>query len=75
MAEKRWQTAKQIHCDHAGCTVQLEYQVILPAEYLPDQPARIVGHRCSQGMQCSMLTKPTCVWSGTNPNYDPFQDQ
>ncbi|OJX45964.1 MAG: hypothetical protein BGO78_03505 [Chloroflexi bacterium 44-23] len=73
MAHKKWKVAKQIYCDHAGCNVSLEYQVILPAEILPDQPARIIAHRCSKGMQCSQLTKPTCVWSGTNPNYDPFQ--
>ncbi len=74
MAEKRWQTIQVKHCDHVGCDVQLQALVVLPATYLPEQPPRIEGHRCSKGMQCSSFTKPTCVWAGTNPDYDPFSD-
>ncbi|MAT42564.1 MAG: hypothetical protein CL609_09500 [Anaerolineaceae bacterium] len=74
MAEKRWQTIQVKHCDHVGCDVKLQALVILPPERLPDQPPRVEAHRCSKGLQCSSLTKPTCVWAGTNPNYDPFAD-
>ncbi|PKO17713.1 MAG: hypothetical protein CVU39_04315 [Chloroflexi bacterium HGW-Chloroflexi-10] len=74
MAEKRWHSVKRQRCEHAGCEVDLEFQVVLPPEYLPEQPARVVGHRCSQGMQCSMFTQPSCTWAGTNPGYDPFTD-
>jgi len=72
MAEKRWHSIKQQHCDHVGCAVNLEVQLVLPSEYLPEQPPRIIGHRCSKGLQCSLFTKPSCVWAGTNPDYDPF---
>lgn len=74
MAEKRWQTIQVKHCDHVGCEVKLQALVVLPPEYLPDQPARVEAHRCSSGLQCSTFTKPTCKWAGTNPDHDPFAD-
>jgi hypothetical protein len=74
MSDKKWHAIRQQYCDHAGCNVALEVQVVLPAEFLPDQPPRVLAHRCSNGLQCSQLTKPTCVWAGTNPNYDPFSE-
>lgn len=75
MAEKRWYPAKTQYCKHADCEVQLEVHVVLPPEYLPDQPPRVVGHRCSHGLQCNLLTQPSCVWAGTNPAYDPFSEE
>ncbi len=75
MAEKKWYPAKTQYCKHAGCDVQLEVHVVLPPEFLPDQPPRVVGHRCSHGLQCNLLTQPSCTWAGTNPTYDPFDDQ
>lgn len=74
MAEKRWYPIKTQYCKHVGGDVQLEVHVVLPAEYLPDQPPRVIGHRCSHGMQCSLLTHPSCTWAGTNPNFDPFAE-
>ena len=63
MAEKRWYAAKQQYCKHAGGDVKLEIHVVLPPEFLPDQPPRVIGHRCS------------FVCAGTYPNYDPLIDQ
>lgn len=74
MAEKKWQSVKQRYCDQAGCNVSLEVQIVLPATFMPEQPPRILAHRCSKGLQCSTLTRPTCVWAGTNPDYDPFAE-
>ena len=61
-------------CDHAECEVALEVQVVYPSEILPDQPPRIIAHRCSQGVACNLNDKPSCVWAGTNPEYDPFKE-
>jgi len=73
MAEKVWQTIKVQHCVRVDREVTLEAQVIYPPEHLPDQPPQIVAHRCSFGLECNLMDKPTCVWAGTNPTYDPFE--
>ncbi len=73
MSETNWETIKVHYCSRAGAEVTLEAQVIYPPEFLPDQPPRVVAHRCSYGVECNLMDKPTCVWSGTNPNYDPFE--
>jgi hypothetical protein len=75
MAEKSWQPLKEQYCSHAGEQVRLEAQVVLPAEFLPDQPPRVVAHRCSHAYICSVERQGSCVWSGTNPSYDPFAER
>ena len=74
MAFKVWQTIKVQQCRHAGGEVALEAEVIYPEEYMPDQAPRVVAHRCSNGVECGLLQQPACVWSGTNPAYDPFAE-
>lgn len=74
MAEKLWEKIKIRHCDLAGCDVALEAQTVYPAEIMPDQPPRILSHRCSNGYGCALNHRGSCVWSGTNPAYDPFQE-
>jgi hypothetical protein len=39
---------------------------------LPEQPPRIIAHRCSNAIECNGVDKPGCVWSATNPNYRPL---
>mgnify|MGYP003383614515 FL=1 len=75
MTLKVWQTVKVQYCRHAGSEVALEAEVLYPGEHLPDQGARIVAHRCSRGMECGLLEEASCVWSGTNPAYDPFEEK
>lgn len=72
MAEKRWETINVKFCDRAGCEVSLEAEFVYPAEFMPDQPARLVSKRCSRGLECNMWNSMTCVWAGTNPMHDPF---
>ncbi len=72
MALKTWQTVKIHHCYHASAEVCLEAEVVYPAEWLPDQPPRIMARRCSHGLGCNLDNRPGCVWAGTNPAYDPF---
>jgi hypothetical protein len=76
MAVKVWQTIKVQYCRHAGGEVALEAEVLYPGEHLPDHGPRVVAHRCSQGVECALThSEAACVWTGTNPNYDPFEEK
>ena len=71
MANKIWEPVKVRFCEHRQCQVALEVQAVYPSEILPDQGPRLSGHRCSMGISCNQ-ERPSCVWSGTNPGFDPF---
>jgi len=75
MAEKSWEVIKVRYCQHAAKDVGLEVEAVYPAEWMPDQPARIVAPRCSHAFSCSLDPRPACVWAGSNPAYDPFKDE
>jgi hypothetical protein len=72
MLEQIWKPLKMAQCDRIGEEVALEALVVFPAEVLPDQPGRILAHRCSQGFSCNALDRPACCWAGSWPVYDPF---
>ena len=72
VAEVEWVPIQDSRCDRVGQRVALEAKVIYPAEHLPEQPGRVVGHRCSLGFSCNAFDRPTCCWSGNWPGYDPF---
>jgi len=72
MAVKTWETLKVLYCDRAGAEVRLEAELVYPPEYLPDQPPRILAHRCSGGVECNGSDHHACIWSGTNPDYNPY---
>jgi hypothetical protein len=74
MSNREWQVVKVRHCHHVDKEVGLEAQVVFPAEFLPDQPPRILAHRCSAAMSCNQDGRPSCIWAGTNPAYDPFSE-
>ncbi|HQV94549.1 MAG TPA: hypothetical protein PLA27_10755 [Anaerolineales bacterium] len=69
MALKKWQLRKTIYCEHARQEVILETQIVVPSEALPDQPPRVIAHRCSNAIECNKIEKMTCALCGTNPNY------
>ena len=72
MIIRSWDTIKVIYCHHADAEVGLQADAVYPPEWLPDQPPRLLGHRCSHASECNLLGKPSCIWAGTNPTYDPF---
>jgi hypothetical protein len=72
MSVRTWQVIKVRYCQHANAEVGLEAQVVYPAEWLPDQQPRVSAHRCSHAFACNLDGRPSCVWAGTNPAYDPF---
>jgi hypothetical protein len=74
MAVRTWEAVKIRFCEHAGSEVSLEAEKVYPIDILSDQPARLLAHRCSRGLECSQDNKAACVWAGTNPNYDPFEE-
>ena len=62
MANKSWETVKLQYCHHACEDVCLEAEVVYPAEWLPDQPPRVLARRCSHGMNCNLDGRPRlCV--------------
>jgi hypothetical protein len=75
MAVRTWQPLKTQYCGRADEEVSLEAEMVFPSETLPDQPARVLAHRCSQAMACNQFNQAACVWAGTNPTYDPFAER
>jgi hypothetical protein len=73
--KKTWKEVKLYYCERVAQQVSLEAEMVHPAEYMPDQPARILTHRCSNGRMCNSLEKVSCRWAGTNPVYDPFLEK
>ena len=59
MSEKSWEVVKVRYCHHVKEEVGLEAQVVYPAEWLPDQPPRVFGHRCSEAMMCNQDGRPS----------------
>ncbi len=74
MALRTWEITKVRYCPQVSKEVGLEAHLVYPAEWLPDQPPRVLAHRCSEALICNLNDRATCVWAGTNPNYDPFAE-
>ena len=71
MAQKKWRIVEVRYCEHAGHKIRLETQVVEGSELLPDQPPRVLAHRCSNAIECNKIEKMTCAYCGTNPAYIP----
>jgi hypothetical protein len=74
MATKVWESIKVRYCEHAEDEVSLEAQVVYPSEWLPEQPPQVVSHRCSHAFACNLDNRPSCIWAGTQPAFDPFKE-
>jgi hypothetical protein len=75
MAIRTWENLKMCYCERVAAQVSLDIQVVYPEDILPDQPPRVIAHRCSHAMHCNLDDRPSCMWSGTNPAYDPFKEE
>jgi hypothetical protein len=73
MAWVEWRSVRHEYCERAGEGVDLEAQVAYPSDVQPDQPPRVLSHRCSLGVACNQFDRPTCCWAGTQPDHDPFR--
>jgi len=71
MAQKKWQIEKVHYCEHVGQEVDLEVQVVYPADHLPDQPPHVMAHRCSKALECNQVDKLVCSYCFTNPDLKP----
>ncbi len=74
MVHRTWQTIKVRYCEHAGSEVEMEAELLFPADHLPDQGPRVIAHRCSRAIACNLDNRASCVWAGTNPAFDPFAE-
>jgi hypothetical protein len=72
MAWVTWEAIRWQHCERVNERVALEARLVYPADTLPDQPPRVMAHRCSKAMTCNQFDRPTCCWAGTLPAYDPL---
>lgn len=73
MSIKSWQPIKICFCHHVNQDVALEAELVYPAEMLPDQAPRVLAHRCSHALICNLDDRPSCIWAGANPAFDPFR--
>lgn len=73
MVDQIWEVFQTRYCERASSEVNLEAKKVLAPEVLGEQPARIVAHRCSNGLDCMMFGQAGCTWSGSNPTLDPFR--
>ncbi len=73
MAVRFWKPAKTIFCVQAQAEALLETEVVYASDPLPDQPPRVLGHRCSRTLECVFCGPAKCYWTGEKPGYDPFQ--
>ncbi len=73
MAVVVWQPWKKMRCERVGEEVILEVQRVYGADIMPEQPPRVVAHRCSHSLTCNMMDRPSCTWAGTLPGYDPLR--
>jgi hypothetical protein len=71
MTSEAWQPIRVCYCHHVGQDVALEAEIVYPADMLPDGP-RVLSHRCSNGLDCNLDGRSSCLWAGTNPVIDPF---
>lgn len=72
MADRTWEASQVCYCEHVKQNVALESELLYPADFLPDPP-RLLSHRCALARECAQFAKATCIWTGTNPDYDPFR--
>lgn len=75
MAVKVWQPEKICFCDRVGKEVALEVEMVYPSDIMPDMVERVMAHRCSHASECTWFEKPACIWSGSHPTYDPFEEK
>jgi hypothetical protein len=75
MPEIAWEALKVQYCHHIDREVSLEAEMVYPPNLMPDQPPRVVAHRCSHAFACNLDGRPSCVWAGTNPAVDPFLEE
>lgn len=75
MAEKKWESLQTCYCEHVNMDVSLDVEVVYPTDYLDNEAPRLGAHRCSNGLFCNQFNQGACIWSGTNPEVDPFKDE
>ena len=71
MAQKKWQVEKVHYCEQVGQEVELEVEVVYPADHLPDQSPHVIAHRCSKALEGNQLDNMVCSYCFTNPDQKP----
>ena len=61
MKSQSYDVTRQCYCNHAGETVTLETRYVVPADFLPDGPARLQTRNCSHFFDCNLQDKVACT--------------
>lgn len=75
MATVLWRPVQTKLCERVRKVATLELQLVFPGENLPDQPPHVRSRRCSLALECNQFDRATCVWAGTQPEYDPLGER
>jgi hypothetical protein len=62
MAWESWRAGKQTHCEVMDEKVTLQSRLAFAADNLPDQPPRVLAHRCSSAENCDHFDQNKCPW-------------
>ncbi|MGD8759811.1 MAG: hypothetical protein PVJ07_06125 [Anaerolineales bacterium] len=71
MAQVLWHEIERRMCEHVREEASLEAKLAFPAEVLPDQPPRVLAHRCSHEATCQLGDKTACQWASLITGSDP----
>ena len=72
MATEKWVVVKTQWCDVLGREATLQERRAYPDAIMPDTvPYRVLGRRCSDGLECNLLGC-RCRWAYTEPALDRF---
>jgi|GEM_PF-1782545 len=47
-------------CSYAGCEVKVDTTVVLPSNFMPETPPRIIKRSCSSYADCILQDKTAC---------------
>ena len=66
MAWESWRTVKQTRCEIMDEEITLHSRLAFAADNLPDQPPRVLAHRCSSAEHCDHFDQPKCPWESVS---------
>ena len=51
------------YCSHAKSEITLTTSFVFPANFLPDQPPRLLSRECSHYFDCNLVNKKACTYA------------
>ncbi len=73
MTAKIVKVEKSAYCERLRENVVIEIEMAYAAENLPDYAPRILAKRCVRAVECNGDERSSCIFCGTNPNFNPTE--